>query len=130
MADYLRAHASRTPGGYCARAISHAVDYAGGNSGYATNTNPPAGKDAGAMLANNGFTPVSPDNYTPQVGDTTVFGATPSHPYGHVQTYTTYPGPNGQPQGQWVSDYLQHSQPPPAYTNAPSVTYRPCSCTP
>ena len=128
MADYLRAHASRTPGGYCARAVSHAIDAAGGNSGYATNTNPAAGKDAGTMLTNNGFTPVSPDNYTPQVGDTRVFGATAGHPYGHVQTYTTYTGPNGQVQGQWVSDYLQHSDPPPAYANAPSTTYRPCSC--
>ncbi len=128
MADYLRSHASRTPGGYCARAVSHAIDAAGGNSGYATNTNPAAGKDAGTMLTNNGFTPVSPDNYTPQVGDTRVFGATAGHPYGHVQTYTTYTGPNGQTQGQWVSDYLQHSDPPPAYANAPSTTYRPCSC--
>lgn len=112
MADYLRGHASQAPGGYCARAVSHAVDAAGGNSGYATNTSPAAGKDAGAMLTNNGFTPVSSENYTPQVGDTRVFGATPGHPYEHVQTYTTYTDSNGKVRGQWFlitcSEAIRH----------------------
>jgi RHS repeat-associated protein len=128
MADWLRKHAQKSPGGFCARYVSHAIDAAGGNSGYSTNTNPAAGKDAGQMLMNNGFYIVSADAYTPQVGDTKVFGALPGHPYGHVETYTTYTGTNGKLQGQWVSDYLQNNDPPPSYASAAYVIYRPCTC--
>jgi hypothetical protein len=61
---------------------------------------PLAAKDYGPALLSEGFVMVSPANYVAKFGDVVVISGSPTHPLGHVETYT------GK---AWVSDYKQAS---------------------
>lgn len=68
------------------------------SAGYKFTPQPSAYQYAHGTLAGAGFTRISSDNYTPQIGDVVVFNRTSKNPHGHIQIY------DGT---QWVSDFRQ-----------------------
>ena len=72
-------------------------------------------KDYGPFLIRAGFQTVPASGYSPIAGDIKIFDAVSGHPFGHIQMY------NGT---RWVSNYMQNSEPPPAYASASYTIYR------
>lgn len=80
--------------GRCALYVRKALQ----SAGYEFTPQPSAYQYAHGTLAGAGFTKISSDNYTPQVGDVVVFNRTSRNPHGHIQIYDG---------NQWVSDFRQ-----------------------
>jgi RHS repeat-associated protein len=113
----------------CAKYVRWALEAGGIN----TNGHPVSAKNYGPFLQGQGFSNVSPNNYTPQPGDIAVIQPYPGgNQNGHIE------GWNGS---QWVSSFNQPSYPDtpgggvypgPGYRNAePDYSiYRPTPCPP
>lgn len=97
--------------GNCARAVRLALE----RGGIDTRNHPNDAKDYGPYLMKWGFKVVSPENYTPQVGDIRVFGPVKEGAAGHIDMY------GGD---TWYSDYKEGDYPGPKYKNVPYVIYR------
>lgn len=94
--------------GRCALYVRKALQAAG----YKFTPNPSAYQYAHGTLSGAGFTKISTNNYTPQVGDVAVFNRSSKHPHGHIQIY------DGK---QWVSDFRQPNFSPYRQHNGYSV---------
>lgn len=97
--------------GNCARAVRLALE----RGGIDTRNHPNDAKDYGPYLMKWGFKVVSPENYTPQVGDIRVFQALKEGAAGHIDMY------GGD---TWYSDYKEGDYPGRRYKNVPYVIYR------
>ena len=125
----LNKNAGDESGGECAKYVRWGLEAGGIN----TKGHPEPAKSYGPFLQGQGFSPVSPDNYTPQPGDIAVIQPyTGGNQAGHIE------GWNGS---QWVSDFMQPYYPDsagggvypgPGYRNAqPDYSiYRPTPCPP
>ena len=109
------------PNQNCAKYVRWALEAGGIN----TNGHPVPAKNYGPFLEGQGFSKVSPDNYTPQPGDISVIQPyTGGNQNGHIA------GWNGS---HWVSSFNQSGiYPGPGYRNAePDYSiYRPTPCPP
>jgi RHS repeat-associated protein len=107
--EWVNANASERSKGLCAKSIRRGLE-AGGLD---TANRPIYAKDYGPFLEKNGFTVVSPANYSPKAGDIIVFQPGPSA-YGHIQVWS------GK---TWVSDFTQNpSKISPYATQTPPYT--------
>ena len=97
FARELDANAESSSQGLCGRYLSWALD-AGGDELGSQN-----GGSYGPLLLASGWVSVSPDGYTPQIGDIIVYSPSDDHQYGHIEGYDG---------SQWVSDFTQNSDNP------------------
>ncbi|MGA2809593.1 MAG: CHAP domain-containing protein [Terracidiphilus sp.] len=115
LSEWMDAHALTRSSHHCAMYCRMGLEAAGLN----TADRPQSGDagDYGPFLMRHGAQVVSPDSYTPQVGDVVVFDKTDQHPYGHIEMYDG---------SHWVSDFMQHSISPyrDAGTTPPFTIYR------
>jgi hypothetical protein len=115
LAEWMDTHALTRSSHHCAMYCRRGMEAAG----LSTQDRPRSGDaaDYGPFLRRHGAQVLSPDSYTPQVGDTVVFDKTAQHPSGHIEVY------DGQ---RWVSDFMQHSFSPyrDAASTPPFTIYR------